>query len=59
MTNGRIDDYGALLKILKTPFDILVFTETWLTPDKESQYCFKGFRPIYKTRPVMSMNTLN
>ena len=52
MTNGRIDDYGTLLKILRNPFDILVFTETWLTPDKESQCCFKGFRPIHKMRPV-------
>ena len=52
MTIGRIDDYETLLKILKNPFDILVFTETWLTPDKESQCCFKGFRPIHKMRPV-------
>ena len=28
MTNGRIDDYGTFLKILRNPFDILVFTET-------------------------------
>ena len=52
MTNNRIDDYGTLLKILRNPFDILVFTETWLTPDKESQCCFKGFKPIHKMRPV-------
>ena len=52
MATDRIDDYETLFKILRNPFDILVFTETWLTPDKESQCIFKGFRPIHLMRPV-------
>ena len=27
---GRIDEYHTFLQTLKTPFDILIFSETWL-----------------------------
>ena len=51
MTSGRIDEYETLFKILKNPFDILVFTESWLTPDKEIQCCLDGFKPVHLMRP--------
>ena len=40
-----------LLKNLKTPFDVLVFTETWLTQDNIDHCNFKGFHPIHLIRP--------
>ena len=52
MTPGRIDEYDTLFEILKNPFDILVFTETWLTPEKENQCRFEGFKSIHLMRPV-------
>ena len=52
MASTRIDKYETLFKTLKHPFDILVFTETWLTPDKEDQCKFKGFNHLHLLRPV-------
>ena len=52
MNNGRIDEYDTLFKTLKHPFDVLVFTETWLTLDKEDQCNFQGFNHIHLLRPV-------
>ena len=30
MTEGRMDEYHIFLQTLNNPFDILVFSETWL-----------------------------
>ena len=37
---------------LKHSFDISIFTETWLTPDKKDQCKFPGFNHIHLLRPV-------
>ena len=51
MSEGRLLNYNMLLDNLKTPFDILVFSETWLTEDKIDNCNFKGFQPIHLIRP--------
>ena len=52
MTSTRIDEYETLFKTLKHPFDILVFTETWLTPDTENQCKISGFNHLHLLRPI-------
>ena len=52
MTENRLDEYDILFKVLKNPFDILVFTETWLTPNKADLCKFDGFQPIHLYRPI-------
>ena len=52
MKTGRIDEYHILLQDLKNPFDILIFTETWLTPDKKDLCNFEGFQSIHLIRPT-------
>ena len=51
MTPGRLLDYKMLLDNLKTPFDVLVFSETWLTEDNIDDCNFNGFKPIHLMRP--------
>ena len=51
MKLDRIDEYETYLNKFKNPFDILIFTETWLTLDKFDQCQFKGFIPIHLIRP--------
>ena len=52
MKTDRIDEYQILLQDLKNPFDILIFTETWLTPDKKDLCNFEGFQSIHLIRPT-------
>ena len=52
MAATRIDEYELLFQTLKHTFDILVFTETWLTPDKEDQCKFPGYNHIHLLRPI-------
>ena len=35
MHDGRMDEYNISFKAINNPFNILVFTETWLTVDNE------------------------
>ena len=56
MTHGRIDEYVTLFKLLKHPFDILVFTETWLTKEQEVQCKFDGYNQVHLLRPVDEFN---
>ena len=51
-TTGRIGEYDLLFDMIKNPFDIMVFTETWLTKDKSDQCNFDGFQPIHHLRPI-------
>ena len=51
MADGRLDEYLMLLKNLKTTFDILVFTESWLTPDDIDQCKITGYQAIHLLRP--------
>ena len=52
MKSGRIDEYEIYLETLKTPFDILIFTETWLTSEKVDQCNFENFKAIHLIRPM-------
>ena len=52
MKSGRIDEYEIYLETLKTPFDILIFTETWLTLEKVDQCNFENFKAIHLIRPL-------
>ena len=52
MTEGRLDEYHSIFQTLKNPFDILVFTETWLTPDKVELCNFDQFQSIHLLRPI-------
>ena len=52
MADSRIDEYETLFKTLKHPFDVLVFTETWLTPEKVDQCNVEGFNHVHLLRPV-------
>ena len=45
-----------LFKAINNPFKILIFTETWLTKDKEDMCKFQGFSPIHLLRPT-ALNT--
>ena len=52
MKPGRLDEYHMFLQTLKTPFDILIFSETWLTSEKSDQCRFEGFHSIHLMRPT-------
>ena len=51
LSPGRIDEYLVFLKSLKSPFDILVFTETWLMPDNIDCCKIDGYHALHLTRP--------
>ena len=51
-TPGRMDEYDLLFDMVKNPFDILVFTETWLTKDKMDLCKFDGFQSVHHIRPI-------
>ena len=52
MKPGRLDEYHMFLQTLKTPFDILIFSETWLTSEKSDQCRFEDFHSIHLMRPT-------
>ena len=52
MTPGRLDQYDILLKEIKNPFDILIFTETWLTPEKSTPSKLDGFQFSHLYHPI-------
>ena len=56
MKDGKLNEYEMLFKALNNPFKILIFTETWLTKDKEDMCKFQGFSPIHLLRPT-DLNT--
>ena len=47
-----MDEYELFFKSLKDPFDILIFTETWLNIDNADICKFEGYKPIHLLRPV-------
>ena len=47
-----MDEYVSLFKILKHPFDILIFTETWLKKEQEGLCKFEGYNDVHLLRPV-------
>ena len=52
MKPGRMDEYDILLQTINNPFDILIFSETWITPDKKDQCNIAGFQSIHLLRPI-------
>ena len=52
MRDGRIDEYNILFKAIDNPFNILVFTETWLTVDNEQLCNFEGYKPLHLLRTI-------
>ena len=53
MSTGTMDQYVALFNELKVSFDVLIFDETWLTPNNYSQCNFDGYQnPIHLLRPT-------
>ena len=53
MAPGKLDQYDTLFKALKTPFDVLVFTESWLKEDNSELCKFDGFQKgIHLLRPI-------
>ena len=52
MSLNRIDEYDIFFKKVKNPFDILIFTETWLTPNKTELCKFDGFQSFHLYRPT-------
>ena len=51
-TTGRLDEYDILFDMINNPFDILIFTETWLTKDKIDLCKFNGFQSFHHIRPI-------
>ena len=47
-----MDEYDLFFISLKDPFDILIFTETWLNSDNANNCKFEGYKPIHLLRPV-------
>ena len=52
MKEGRIAEYNILFKAFDNPFNIMVFTETWLTEDNKHLCNFKGFTPLHLLHPI-------
>ena len=52
MKDGRMDEYNILFKAIDNPFNILVFTETWLREDNKHLCNFEGYTPLHLLRPI-------
>ena len=52
MREGKMDEYNILFKAIDNPFNILVFTETWLTEDNKQLCNFEGYSPLHLLRPI-------
>ena len=52
MKEGRIDEYNILFKSINNPFNIMIFTETWLTENNKHLCNFEGYTPLHLLRPI-------
>ena len=52
MKDGRIDEYNILFKAIDNPFNVMIFTETWLTEDNKDLCNFEGYTPLHLLRPI-------
>ena len=52
MKDGRIDEYNILFKAIDNPFNVMIFTETWLTEDNKHLCNFEGYAPLHLLRPI-------
>ena len=52
MKEGRLDEYNILFQAINNPFNIMIFTETWLTQGNKHLCNFEGYTPLHLLRPV-------
>ena len=52
MKEGKIDEYNILFKAIDNPFNIMIFTETWLTEDNKHLCNFEGYTPLHLLRSI-------
>ena len=52
MKEGKIDEYNILFKAIDNPFNIMIFTETWLTEDNKHLCNFEGYTPLHLLHPI-------
>ena len=50
--SSRMSEYELFFEMIDNPFDILVFTETWLTNEKIDLCNFDGFQSLHQIRPI-------
>ena len=49
---GKLDEYSMLFSSLNCSFDIMVFTETWITEDRAKLCHFDDYTPVHLIRPI-------
>ena len=49
---GKQDEYNMLFRSLKIPFDLLVFSETWIVEDRVKLCQFSEYTPVHLIRPI-------
>ena len=52
LKDGRLDEYTILLNMMKNPFHVIAFTETWLSADNLSVVNIDGYESCHTIRPV-------
>ena len=52
MKPGRIEEFESFFNTLNKKFDILIFTETWLTEDNKDYCRFEGYEQNHLIRPI-------
>ena len=52
MKEGRLDEYNILFKSIDNPFNIMIFTETWLTENNKHLCNFEGYTPLHLLHPI-------
>ena len=52
MKEGRMDEYEVLFGPNGNPFQVMLFTETWLTNNSIDNCSFSGYESIHLLRPV-------
>ena len=56
MRPGKLEEYKAIFDSLKVPFDLILFTETWLTENNKNLCIIDDYRPIHLIRPGDDIN---
>ena len=51
-SGSKRDQYEAFFNKLDFPFNIIIFTETWLKKDNEGHCSFDGYKSFHLLRPV-------
>ena len=56
LTEGRLDDYDTMFNVIKNPFHIMAFTETWVKPDNAHTVDIEGYEPFHRPRKNDNIN---